>query len=457
VIHMRSLNIYNISAIVCCAIYLAFAYFTYVKHGKSSTIIKFIALCIVYSVYCFGIFLLFAFSNDIVSSLGTIIHVVGSFAPVILCDFLLTVADTRKKEYWFAYIIPVIFIFIATYHALKNQLLDYNNYKFYPPNLILAIGIPVFFVIPIIYTYLLYRKTYKIINSPYRLKFLKQLFIGTCLMIPAPIIDVAFIAARKGIFPFSMIISVAYVYQIMHILDLEATNRRRVEYVMSLAHELKSPLAPIQMIISGLESKLAPEPKTKEAFQVISYEIERYKNLINNLYLMSSLESNQPEPIKLNKRPVVLNNIVTDVITLYRNGAERKGIQLTYQSNGNQPTILADSDLVRQVLINLISNSIKYTTSGGKVNVNISYGKERVYVSVSDTGAGIPKKDQSTIFEQFCRAENIKQTGEGGAGLGLSITKMIVEAHGGKIFVESKHGEGSKFTFYLPIEEPVGR
>jgi signal transduction histidine kinase len=453
---MRNLSIYNISAIVISAIYIAFAYFTYVNHKKSSVINKFVALCIVYSVYCFCIFLLFAFNNDIITIFGIILHVIGCFAPAILCDVLLTVANIRKKEYWFAYIIPVIFIVISIYHAHKNQLLDHDIYKFYPPNLILAIGIPIFFVILIIYTYLNYRKEYKIIRSPDRLKFLKRLFIGVCMMIPAPIFDVTFLATGKG-FPVSMIVFVGYAYQIMHILDLEATNRRRVEYVMSLAHELKSPLAPIQMIIGGLESRLAPELKTKEAFQVITYEIERYKNLIDNLYLMSSLESNQPEPIKLNKRPVVLNNIITDVITLYRNGAERKGIQLTYQSNGNNPTILVDSDLFRQILINLISNSIKYTMSGGKVNVDISYGKERVYVSVSDTGAGIPKKDQNTIFEQFYRAENIKQTGEGGAGLGLSITKMIVEAQGGKIFFESKHGEGSKFTFYLPIEESVGR
>jgi len=454
---MRNLNIYNTSAIVTCAIYIAFAYFTYVRHRKSPTIIKFVMLCIFYSTYCFGIFLLFAFNNDIVSKIGTIWIVIGTFVLVILCDFLLTVANVRKKEYWFAYIIPVIFIFISIHHAFKSQLIDYNIYKFYSPNPVLTVGVPTFFLVIILYTVLHFQASYKVIRSPDRLKFLKRLLMGLSIIVPATILDVAFIAAHKGIFPFSMPMFIGYVYQIMHVLDLEAANRRRIEYVMSLAHELKSPLAPIQMIISGLESKLAPEPKTKEAFQVISYEIERYKNLINNLYLISSLQSNLPEPIKLNKRPVILNNIVTDVITLYRNGAERKGIQLTHQSNGNQPTILADSDLVRQVLINLISNSIKYTMSGGKVNVNISYGKERVYVSVSDTGTGIPKKDQSTIFEQFYRAENIKQTGEGGAGLGLSITKMIVEAHGGKIFVESKHGEGSKFTFYLPIEEPVGR
>lgn len=437
--------------------YIVFAYFTYTRHKKSATIIKFATFCVVYSIYCFSIFLLFGFNNNAVSILSTILIVIGAFVPTILCDFLLTVANVRKKEYWIAYIFPIVFILVSIYHATKSQIIDYGTHKFYSPNPVLVIGVPTLFLLLVIYTALRFRVAYRTIRSPDRIKFLKRLFMGIYIVIPAAIFDIAFYTKIFGVFPFSLPMLIGYVYQIMHILDLESLNRQRTEYIMSLTHELKSPLTPIQMLINGLESKIAPEPKTKEALQVIAYEIERYKNLINNLYLISNVELDRPEPIKINKEPIVLSRIVADVITIFRDGAGRKGIQLTHQSNGNNPTILVDSDLVRQVLINLISNSIKYTMSGGKVNVDVSYSEKRVYVSVSDTGAGIPKKDQSTIFEKFYRAENIKQTGEGGAGLGLSITKMIVEAHGGKIFVESKHGEGSKFTFYLPIEEPVGR
>ncbi|HGE72078.1 TPA: HAMP domain-containing histidine kinase, partial [Candidatus Poribacteria bacterium] len=220
-----------------------------------------------------------------------------------------------------------------------------------------------------------------------------------------------------------------------------------------LAHELKSPLAPIQMLVSGLENRIPPEPKVKEALKVINYEIERYKNMINNLYLMTNLELSRIESIKVIKSPVVLNNIINDVIILFQKGAEQKGIKLAYQSNNENIVVLADGNLIKQVLINLIVNGIKYTDSGGSINVETSRSNGQAYVSVSDTGKGISSKEQRFIFEKFYRAENIEQTGEGGAGLGLSISKFIVEAHGGKISVESRIGKGSKFTFFLPIAE----
>jgi signal transduction histidine kinase len=450
---MRSLNVYNISAIVVCVIYIVFAYLAYVKNRKSPAIIKFVVFCIVYSVYCFSIFLLFGFDNDIISSLGTILIVVGTFVPAILCDFLLTVANIQKREFRLVYTVPIIFFFVSIYIAFTKELIVYDNYKFYPSDTALTVGVPAFFLIIILYTALRFREAYKTIYSPERLRFLKRLFMGIYLFIPATIIDIAFYAGHKGIFPFSLPMLIGYVYQITHILDLEATNQRRIEYVMSLAHELKSPLTPILMIINGLESKLAPEPKTKEALRVVTYEIDRYKNLINNLYLISSLELNRPDAIKINKKPVVLDSIITDVVMLFQFGAEQKCIRLTHQSDNNHSPILVDSDLIRQVLINLVNNSIKYTVPGGKVHVEISYSDKRVYVSVSDTGTGIPKKAQSIIFERFYRAENIEQMGEGGAGLGLAIAKIIVEAHGGKISVESELDKGSRFTFYLPISE----
>ncbi|MGB9596114.1 MAG: sensor histidine kinase, partial [Candidatus Poribacteria bacterium] len=203
--------------------------------------------------------------------------------------------------------------------------------------------------------------------QPERQKIIKRLFIGICLLIPAPAFDVAFIAAQKGIFPFSLVMFIGFNYQIMNILDLEATNQQRLEYVISLAHELKSPLAPIQMLVNGLGRRIPPEPKIKEALKVINYEIERYKNLINNLYLMTNLELSRKESIKVSKSPVVLNNIINDVIILFQIGAEQKGIKLAYKSSDNDPIIWADSDLIKQVLINLIVNSIKYTNPGGNI------------------------------------------------------------------------------------------
>jgi len=168
---------------------------------------------------------------------------------------------------------------------------------------------------------------------------------------------------------------------------------------------------------------------------------------------MTNLELSRIESIKVIKSPVVLNNIINDVIILFQTGAEQKGIKLAYQSNNKNIVVLADSNLIKQVLINLIVNSIKYTGSGGSINIETFRSNGQAYVCVSDTGTGISSKEQRFIFDKFYRAESIEQTGEGGAGLGLSISKFIVEAHGGKISVKSKIGKGSKFTFYLPIAE----
>ncbi len=247
---MRPLNIYNISTIVTCVIYIGFAYFAYIRRRGDSAIKKFVAFCIVYSLYCFSMFLLFGFYDDAISRLGNILNVVGAFTLAILCDFLLTAVNVRKKEYWFAYLVPIIFLSVGIYHSFNTQLIEYENHKFPPRNLILASGIPIFFIGLILYTWWCFRAAYKITHSPTRLKFLKRLFRGVFLFIPAVILDILFIAAQKGIFPFSMPILVGYVYQIIHVLDLEAENRQRMEYVVNLVHELKSPLTPIQLLIS---------------------------------------------------------------------------------------------------------------------------------------------------------------------------------------------------------------
>ncbi len=454
-LHTKDQNIYSISAIAICIIYLFIAYFVHRKSKRNLATKKFIRLCLTYSIYCFGIYLLFGFNNDFIVSFASVLIVTGTFCAVILLDFFLTFAGIQTKFFRLLYIIPTMFIFISIFHATNNELVDryINNqfaYRFYPKNDILVFGFPIFYVLLILYAVFHLRNSYQLIQ-PDRWKIIKRLFIGICLLIPAPALDVAFIAMQFGVFPFSLVMFLGFNYQIMNILDLEATNQQRLEYIVNLAHELKSPLAPIQMLVNGLENKIAPEPKIKEALKVINYEIERYKNMINNLYLLTNLELSNIESIKVIKSPVVLNDIINDVIMIFQKGAEQKGIKLAYKSNDDDLTIWADGDLIKQVLINLVVNGIKYTKSGGNILVETSYDDRFVYISVSDTGIGMSRKEQKLVFDKFFRAENIEQTGEGGAGLGLSIVKFIVEAHGGKIFVESHLGKGSRFTFFLPI------
>jgi NtrC-family two-component system sensor histidine kinase KinB len=152
-------------------------------------------------------------------------------------------------------------------------------------------------------------------------------------------------------------------------------------------------------------------------------------------------------------RTINAAKIIDDVVRSFEIQANEKGIELKKEIKAKEPiNVYADSDKVTWVLVNLISNAMRYTQQGGKITVSIDKNGNKAYISVKDTGIGIPKKYQEKIFEKFTQVKNDGVTA-GGAGLGLAISKDIVKAHKGRIWVESEEGKGSTFMFTLPLME----
>lgn len=155
---------------------------------------------------------------------------------------------------------------------------------------------------------------------------------------------------------------------------------------------------------------------------------------------------------EIEKKSISLSEIINKVVEQLKPKAERKHLVLSVEDSVSPPIIFANADAIEQLLTNLIDNAIKYTPWGGKVTLECGPSTVDCFFqgSVVDTGIGIPKEDLPHIFEDFYRAKNAEQFEKDGTGLGLSIVKQIIEAHNGKIWVESQVGKGSKFMFILP-------
>lgn len=242
--------------------------------------------------------------------------------------------------------------------------------------------------------------------------------------------------------------------------DVSAIHRlekMRSEFVANVSHELKTPIAVVKGFAETLLSGAMDEPETARSFLTIIHdESERLNRLIGDILELSKIESRrsplQFSPIEL---PLFLNRM-GEILSAE---AAKKKITLDIQTE-EELFLEADEDRLGQILINLIQNGINYTPEGGKVKVRAELivqdngEEERVRITVSDTGIGIPKKDIPRIFERFYRVDKARSRSSGGTGLGLSIVKHLIELHHGTIRVESTVGVGSQFTLELPLLHP---
>lgn len=231
---------------------------------------------------------------------------------------------------------------------------------------------------------------------------------------------------------------------------LKELDRLKSEFVMAASHELKTPLTSIAMSISLLKERLIGrlDPQQSELLEAADEEVQRLKALLGDLLDISKIEAG--------KMPFDFDSIAADIIfekalSVFRNQAQEKGIELSYAVPAGLPRMKADVNKITWVLTNLISNALRYTQTGGYIRLSARQAGAQVFVSVADNGTGIPYEYQSRIFDKFVRVKT-EQT-LGGSGLGLSICKEIVRAHGGTIWVDSLPGQGSTFTFTVPAAE----
>jgi len=231
---------------------------------------------------------------------------------------------------------------------------------------------------------------------------------------------------------------------------LTELDRLKSEFVMTASHELRTPLTSIGMSIELLLENAVKklDEKEQQLLSAAHEDLQRLKLFVNNLLDLSRIEAGKME-MEFDNIPVHM--LFEKVMTIMKSQAEEKGVSLSLDVLKELPRIKADANKVMWVLTNLISNSLRYTDRGGHIRLSAESFGPYIQISVSDDGTGIPYEYQSKIFDKFVQIKSDKVLG--GSGLGLAICKEMVRAHGGTIWVDSIPGEGSVFTFTLPIGE----
>lgn len=238
--------------------------------------------------------------------------------------------------------------------------------------------------------------------------------------------------------------------------QLAKLDEMKKDFVSAVTHELKSPLKAIESFVRLLlESEKDLKEDQKDHLLRIQENAVRLERFVSNLLEAAKIEKGK---LEMTPKKTDLTQLISDTVLFLSPRAQVAEIGLSCELDPSLPEIVADPDLIQQVFINLISNAIKYTKKTGEIHVSAHYirkngSPEAIECSVSDTGIGISQEDQNRIFSMFERIKNpIKASG---AGLGLWISKSILEMHGSKIFVESEPGKGSRFYFQLPVNRPI--
>jgi K+-sensing histidine kinase KdpD len=231
---------------------------------------------------------------------------------------------------------------------------------------------------------------------------------------------------------------------------LEMADRAKSEFVQMVTHELRSPLSAVQSMLRVLEQGYVG-PITSKQQDLIQRSQRRVSFLLALVKDLLELAAGKVEQLKGEKKEIALNETIAKVTELMQTSAEEKGLEFKVEIAGEPLVLVGIEDGLERVFMNLVSNAVKYTPSGGSVAVRAWSENGQIKVEVSDTGIGIPEEALPRIFNEFYRAKNAKAMEMEGTGLGLAIAKDAVEQHGGQISVKSTVGEGS--TFYVTLPE----
>jgi two-component system, OmpR family, phosphate regulon sensor histidine kinase PhoR len=232
--------------------------------------------------------------------------------------------------------------------------------------------------------------------------------------------------------------------------ELRRLERVRQDFVANVSHEFKTPLTAIQGFAETLLAGALDDPENNRRFlEIIRNHAIRLARLTNDLLKLARIEAGKME---VEFSSVGLLELIEGCTETTLLKANRKEITLEITVPPQLPAVRGDAALLHDVLQNLLDNAIQYTPAGGHISVIATAGPREAIITVADTGIGIPLAESERIFERFYRVDAARSREAGGTGLGLSIAKHIVEAHGGKLWVESTVGQGSKFSFSLPLD-----
>ncbi|OPX42102.1 sensor histidine kinase YycG [Ruminiclostridium hungatei] len=238
------------------------------------------------------------------------------------------------------------------------------------------------------------------------------------------------------------------------LIETKEYNKMLTEFFSNISHELKTPLNVILGAIQILSLKgnmqmsLENEDKFNKYLRVMKQNCYRLLRLVNNLIDLSKFDSGY---LKLNLCNLNIVSVVEEIILSVAHYVENRGLSIVFDTDIEEKIVAVDADKIERIMLNLLSNSIKFTDTGGSISVNISDREDAVVISVRDTGIGIPKDKLNSIFDRFGQVDKSLTRNKEGSGIGLSLVKTLVELHGGHIGISSVEGEGSEVVFELPV------
>ncbi len=239
---------------------------------------------------------------------------------------------------------------------------------------------------------------------------------------------------------------------------LQEADRVKSNFLATVSHELRTPLTSVigysEMLLEGIAGELNDEQR--EYVRTVMEKGDQLLQLITGILDISRMEAGE---MRIDKLPFDLDEVVSVALSTIAPHARRKKLIMGCTVPPALPLVLGDRDKVRQVLLNLLGNAVKFTPEGGKIEVSASLAplipgadtNRAVKVSVRDSGIGVPPEHQKRVFDPFFQVDNSSTREYGGTGLGLSIVKRLVEAHGGTVWVDSEAGKGSTFSFTIPL------
>ena len=235
--------------------------------------------------------------------------------------------------------------------------------------------------------------------------------------------------------------------------ELRRQDQIRRELIANIAHDLVTPLTAIQGFSEALGDDVISDPKARhETAQLIGREVQRLRRLVSDMQQMTSLESGR---LQLDMEPLDLHALVDEVLAVIGPECDQARISLHNEIAPTTPAVLADSERMTQVFLNLLDNARRYTPAGGSIKIGARVAGDArakwLSVGVSDTGTGISASELPHIFDRFFRIDRARTGASGGSGLGLTIVKAIITAHKGTIHAESTPGQGTRITFTLPL------
>ena len=231
-----------------------------------------------------------------------------------------------------------------------------------------------------------------------------------------------------------------------------ALHELKTTSVATVAHELRTPLASMRMLVDTLrEGRYRGESQLQEYLDMVASENLRLSRLIDNFLTLSRLERNEHA---ITLQPTSAHEIIEQAVNAMRAKLEVPGCHFTWDENEPLPDILADRDAMVVVLVNLLDNAVKYTGDEKRIDLRARDASGRVFISIQDNGIGLSKSERKNVFRRFYQVDQKLSRSRGGCGLGLALVQHIVEAHGGRVDVNSQLGRGTTFTVSVPIATP---